>query len=140
MKANKKAEMSTIGTILSIIIGLVVLVVIIYGFTTGWNNLWQNIIGFGGGQDNVQTIVQSCQLACTTQGTYDWCEKSRTISFEGADAKIQSIKATCEQLQQKEFIGDVQLPDSGLESCSVITCTGGDTLADDSDIAGEEDI
>jgi|SRR3989344_1210006 len=118
----KKGEM-TIGTIVTIILALVVLVVIIYGFTTGWSNLWQNIIGFGGGQVNIQTVVQSCQIACTTQGTYDWCEKPRTISFEDADAEVQTVKATCDKLQKKESVDGVQLPDSGLASCTAITCT-----------------
>jgi len=136
MKANKKAEM-TIGTIVTIILALVVLVVIIYGFTTGWSNLWQNIIGFGGGQVNVQTVVQSCQVACTTQGTYDWCTKPRSITFEGTDGKLVPVKATCNQLQKKELIGNVQLPDAGLESCSVISECTEDLAADDANPAGK---
>lgn len=84
---NKKGAEMTIGTIIVIILALVVLVVIIYGFTTGWGNLWEKITGFGGGKVNVQTIVQSCQLACTTQSTYDYCTKERNVIFEKDDQK-----------------------------------------------------
>ena len=101
---NKKGAEMTIGTIVVIILALVVLVVLIYGFSTGWGNLWENIIGFGGGKVNVQNVVDSCKVACTTSGTYDFCRKPRDITFEAiptGDSKssLVSVKATCEQLK-----------------------------------------
>lgn len=96
---NKKAAEMTIGTIIVIILALVVLVVIVYGFTTGWSNLWEKITGFGGGKDNVQSIVQSCQLACTTSSNYDWCTKERKINVESTDGKITTLtENTCKAL------------------------------------------
>jgi len=80
MKNKKGAEM-TIGTIIIIILALVVLVVLIYGFSTGWSNLWEKINVFGGGKTNVQTIVQACQLACTTNSQYDYCTKTSKVTF-----------------------------------------------------------
>jgi len=78
---NKKGAEMTIGTIIVIVLALVVLVILVYGFSTGWTNLWDKITGFGGGRVNVQTVVQSCQLACTTNSQYDYCNKTTAVIF-----------------------------------------------------------
>ena len=108
---NKKGAEMAIGTIVIIILALVVLVVIIYGFTVGWGNLFQNILGFGGGQVNVQTIVSSCQVSCSTQSVYDFCSKRRNVVFE---EKGKGELFTCEQLAKR-------IPSVGL-SCDNIDC------------------
>ena len=109
---NKKGAEMTIGTIVMIILALVVLVVIIYGFTTGWGNLWENIVGFGGGNVNVQTHVTSCELACSTNGVFDYCTKERQIRFtEDGDKEPR----TCQDLIGTEY---------GLEECMNIDCFG----------------
>jgi hypothetical protein len=112
MKSKKGAEM-TIGTIIVIILALVVLVVLIYGFSTGWSNLWQNILGYGGGTVNVQTVVDSCSLACTTQATYDYCQKTRTVVMD--TTKTGSKSMTCKQLEAQ----NVGLSCSNLDCASV---------------------
>ena len=56
---NKKGAEMTIGTIIIIVLALVVLVVLIFGFSTGWSNLWEKITAFGGGEVNVQSVVQT---------------------------------------------------------------------------------
>ena len=111
MRDKKGAEM-TIGTIVMIILALVVLVVIIYGFTTGWGNLWQNIIGFGGGKVNVQTVVRSCQLACSTNSVYDYCTKVRDVT-KTEDQKTPD-KKKCFELEGDEY---------NLDKCEQIDCT-----------------
>ncbi len=126
MESKKGAESMAIGTIVMIILALVVLVVIIYGFTTGWANLWQNIIGYGGGKVNVQTIVSSCQLACSTNAKFDYCTKVRKVVFE--ENKPAEDKK-CYELQGDKY---------GLEECTQIDCvseTDSDTT--DADVAGE---
>ena len=108
---NKKGAELAIGTIVLIILALVVLVVVIYGFTVGWGNLFQNLIGYGGGQVNVQTIVSSCQVSCSTQSVYDYCSKRRNVVFE---EKGKGELFTCEQLARRT-------PGVGL-SCDSIDC------------------
>lgn len=137
MKNKKGAEM-TIGTIIIIILALVVLVVIIYGFSTGWANLWEKIISFGGGKVNVQTVVQSCQLACATSSTYDWCTKTRSVIFnEDKAAEEKTVSWTCNSLQKGKG------SEIGLESCSIDcpeegACTGNPApLCSDNDNLGE---
>ena len=105
---NKKGAEMTIGTIIVIILALVVLVFLIFGFTTGWSNLWQKIINIGS-QSNVQTHVQACQIACTTQSVYDYC-KSRKVRFEGAK---EPETLSCKQLEAR----GVGLSCSGIGAC-----------------------
>jgi len=110
---NKKGAEMTIGTILVIVMGLVVVALVIWGFSVGWNNLYDRIVNFGGGGDNVQTIVQSCQVACSTNNVYGWCTLNNTVK-----SKDVSLKGgfTCQALSGKSAAG---LSDcSGIPSCS----------------------
>jgi hypothetical protein len=130
---SKKGAEMTIGTIVMIILALVVLVVIIYGFTVGWSNLFQNIQGFGGGDINVQTIVQACQVACATNSQFDYCTRTRNVVFDDTDEDYNKNKWTCGQLADGEQEGKgaddgaAQAPirtpvDVGLD-CSSVTCS-----------------
>ena len=124
---NKKGVEMAIGTLVIIILALVVLVVLIYGFTVGWGNLFQNVISFGGGKVNVQTVVTSCQVSCTTQSIYDYCTKLRSVTFE---EKEKSIRLTCAQLGTgRDSLGNpivdsngANIPSTGLGVCNTITC------------------
>jgi len=110
MKNKKGAEM-TIGTIIIIVLALIVLVILVYGFSTGWTNLWEKIINFGGGKINVQSVVQSCQLACTTGSRYDWCTVERDVVFED---KTKSGLYKCDTLASVSGVG--------LEDCAALKC------------------
>jgi len=98
---EKKASEITIGTIIFIILGILVLVILIYGFSTGWSNLWERIIGISGGDENVQLIVQNCMIACETQSQYDYCTKIRTIKFKEGET-LYTIKGTCDNLEEQK--------------------------------------
>jgi len=115
-KLNKRGAEMTIGTIVMIILALVVLVVIIYGFTTGWGNLWDKVVNIGGGKVNVQTIVQSCQIACSTNSQYDYCTKERNIIVDDSGEVDDNLK-TCSDLE-----ADSQY---GLEICTNFNCDSG---------------
>ncbi|MEN9626209.1 MAG: hypothetical protein RL557_537 [archaeon] len=111
---NKRGAEMTIGTIVIIILAIVVLVVLVYGFTVGWGDLFSKLTGLGGGQVNVQTIVQSCQIACSTQAYFDYCEKTRNIVFEeGKD----SVQETCFGLENSR--GGFNF---GLAHCDKVQC------------------
>ena len=112
---NKKGAEMTIGTIIIIILALVVLVVIIYGFSTGWANLWEKIISFGGQKVNVQSVINSCSLACSTNSAYDYCNLQRKMTF-GDDRDKQDKTWTCHDLE-----GD------NLLRCDDIECSGAET-------------
>jgi hypothetical protein len=110
---NKKGAEMTIGTIIVIILALVVLVVIIYGFMTGWGNLWQKVTGISGGKADIDTHVQACQLACTTQSKNDYC-KDRNVTLSDGKTKV-SMK--CAQIAND--------PRYGLDPCPSIDCDQG---------------
>ena len=78
---NKKGAEMAISTIIVIALGLVILVILIMGFSSGWSNLWEKVTGFGGGKVNVQSVIQGCELACTTSAQYDYCGKTSTLTF-----------------------------------------------------------
>jgi hypothetical protein len=117
---GKKAAEMTIGTIVVIILALVVLVVIIYGFTTGWGNLWENIKNFGGGKANLGTVAKACQVYCSSLSVADYCMK-RSVSFNGADGKLITLNANCDEIKKGEGIDSkdaakkIPIPFSGLE-------------------------
>lgn len=111
-RMNKKGAEMTIGTIVVIVLALIVLVVLVFGFSQGWSNLWQKITGFGGGKVNVQTVVQSCTVACNTNNVYGWC-KDRTVIFDEDGAEDMM---NCDALA-------IRTPSVGLQRCNQIgTC------------------
>jgi hypothetical protein len=108
---EKRGEM-TIGTIVVIILAILVLVFVIYAFTMGSVPFLDNIRNFGGGQINVGTVVQSCQVACTTQSVYDYCTKSRKVVFSEDKDDPRNRGYNCNQL-------DDQGVGAGLEACNI---------------------
>ena len=100
IKTNKKAAEMAIGTLVVIVLAILVLVVIAVGFGTGWSNLWSKMGGYFS-PTNVDTIQQSCNIACTTQSQYDFCNLDRKIVYyEGETKKI--VYGTCNSLILKK--------------------------------------
>ncbi len=126
---DKKGQQMTLGTIIAIVLGIAVLVFLIFGFSSGWNNLWDRVTSFSGGA-NVDTIVQACALKCSSGDKYGFCDQTRTVKFgeeveiaEGCknvatpfvgDSKRKSCKATCSGL-----VGSSKIK---VASCPSINC------------------
>ncbi len=87
---NKRGQNLTLGTIILIVLGVAVLVLLIFGFSQGWNNLWGKVTSFFGGGNNVDTIIQSCTLACTTESEYDYCTLGRVVRLDDKKLPAQS--------------------------------------------------
>ncbi len=117
MKNKKGAEMA-IGTIVIIVLALVVLVILVLGFTSGWGNLWGRITSFFGGGNNVDSVVQACGVACSTQATYDYCTRVRTVKQEGKP----DIPETCEKLAEEHKALGFQECDNSALNCPVPVC------------------
>jgi len=95
MIKNKRGAEMTIGTIIIIILALVVLVFLIVGFSMGWKNLWSSITGYGGGEENVDQVAQTCKIACTANQKYNFCTKeNKIIGYKGDSGN----DFTCEKL------------------------------------------
>ena len=91
---NKRGQQMTLTTIIAIVLGIAVLVFLIFGFTTGWNNLWDKVTNYGGGSSNVDTIVQACDIACSTGSEYNYCTLNRTLKTGVGDP----IPGSCNEL------------------------------------------
>ena len=91
---NKGQDLST-GAIILIILGVIVLILLALGFTIGW----QKILPWISSSNNVDTIVNQCQVACTTSDTYGFCTQTRTLKatdLPSADGTVQKeVTNTC---------------------------------------------
>jgi hypothetical protein len=102
---NKKAQGMSISTVILLILGLVILVVLILGFTMGWSKLlpWVS-------STNLDTIKNSCGVACSTSAQYDYCAVPREVK-DGTNPKFE---ATCNDLATKQNYISRQY---GIEPC-----------------------
>lgn len=118
---QKRGQEMSISTLVLIVLAIVVLVLVIIGFTGGWQNLWDRITNVGGGKANVQTIVQACQIACTSNSQYDYCTAQRSITLANGNKNV----VTCNSLARDRNATDATTPlgigDVGL-NCAAITC------------------
>ncbi len=121
-KGKKGQEGMTIGTIIVIVLALILLVVLVVGFTGGWSNLWGRISNFFGGGSNVDSIVQACQVACTTNQKYEWCDRGRKVTFGDTDLDKDKTKTyTCYQLANS-IPKSVSLDSCNSVDCAAVTC------------------
>jgi len=95
MDMNERGQGMSINVIVMIILAVVVLVFLVYGFTVGWTNLFDNLGNFGGGESNVQTIIQACGIACSTNSQFDYNTLMRDVKFGDGN----KVKASCENLE-----------------------------------------
>lgn len=98
IEENKKGQQLTLSTIIIIVLGIMVLVFLVFGFSKGWNNLWNKVTNLGGGAENIGIIKQSCGLACSSQNTYDYCNLNRTVKFGNKVA----VKEDCTAITKGE--------------------------------------
>jgi len=109
MIENKRGQQMTLTTLILIILGLVVLVLLIFGFNTGFGKLFEKIKGIGG-TSNIDSIIQECAFACSSQGVYAFCEENRVAEFGGDKV---DLPGTC-----TSFIGT----DVKVVSCPGLSC------------------
>lgn len=144
---NKRGESTgtPVWLIVTIILALIVLVFMVFGTGEALGDLWSKVAGFGSGKVNVQTVVQSCQVACSVDGTYDYCRKLRSVVFENEGDKY---KLTCSMLEKPsvEFsvkedntdkIRKITIPSSGIVNCEAIDESRCNTLTDQARLSEE---
>jgi hypothetical protein len=86
---NKKAQGMSTSTIILLILGLVILVVLILGFTMGWNKLVPFL-----SSNNIETIKNSCGIACSTGSQFEFCSVLREVK----DGMNKKFETTCQGL------------------------------------------
>ena len=121
MELNKRGQGLSVNAIILIVLGVFVLAVLIGGFILGWENLKERIAP----SNNVNTIVNACSVACSTQSQYDFCTSKRDLKTEEVELK----DVTCNYLAQKQT-------KYGIGICGGISCDNvvlSDTSVDDAD-------
>jgi hypothetical protein len=94
VKAKKASEGMGVGLLVVIVLAVLILVVLALGFGAGWGNFWGKITSFFGSA-NVDTVKQGCEFACSSVSKYDWCTKTRSMTYEDAGAK-KTVILTCD--------------------------------------------
>jgi len=94
-RMNKKGAEMTIGTIVIIVLAIAVLVFLIFGFTTGWNNLWERIGIYSGAGSNIHDVATVCAAACAQNNVHGWNNQVREVRNED---KFVNKTATCDEL------------------------------------------
>ena len=94
MKFNKRGQGLSVNAIILIVLGVVVLAVLIAGFALGWKNLAPWL----GGGNNVDTLVTTCGVACSTNSQFGFCIDKRDL--KAGDDSIKDV--TCNYLAEKQ--------------------------------------
>lgn len=131
---NKKGQENTnLAVVVGIVLLVILLVLVVYSLVTG-NNVFAGVIStFTGSGSNVATVVQACQLACSSNSQTDYCSTSREVKFgfegntdKGTPAnfeKATKVSLTCNELQiariTKKSGGDFNV---SMSACGSFSC------------------
>lgn len=94
---NKRGDMS--WYLLAFVLVVIVLVVLAVGFGFSWSGLWNKMVAFGG--NDVQTAVDGCQIECSKQSEYGFCNKIWKIKEVDKTREV-----TCKTLYLEQGLGD----------------------------------
>jgi hypothetical protein len=122
---NKRGQGLSTNAIILIILGVVVLVVLIIGFTVGWDKIAPWI-----SSNNVDTIAQQCEVACSTGSVYDYCSMKRTLKVEGKE----DITKTCYELAT-----NTSYDSYGIDECPTLENKGECKTTSEGESQSEED-
>ncbi len=106
---NKRGQGLSTSTIVLLILGLIILVVLVWGFMTGWSSISSLV-----NPSNVDTVVQDCSLACSSNNVYDYCSGARTLRANEYNVNVQS---SCDV-----FSGLATFSQFNVPKCSTINC------------------
>ncbi|MBU2104327.1 MAG: hypothetical protein KKF67_00925 [Nanoarchaeota archaeon] len=110
-RGDKNAQGLSTSAIILIILGVFVLVILIVGFTMGWNTLKERLMG---SSSNVGKIAEACNLACSTDSVYDYCNMKRELKDEDGNT-LKDV--TCYMLSLED-----NLKKYGISKCSSVDC------------------
>lgn len=103
---NKRGQGLSTNAIIMIILGVVVLIVLILGFTMGWGKFLPFL-----STNNVDTIKNSCGVACSTSSAFDYCSVAREVK----DGTNDKFSATCFNLSDSD--GEYVSRNYGIAEC-----------------------
>ena len=104
--SNKKGQGLSVNAIILIVLGIIVLVLMILGFTLGWSKILPFISA-----NNVDKVLQNCQAACVTGGSFDFCNSKRELKADEINLK----DVTCNYLVNNQA-------KYGIAACPSVSC------------------
>jgi hypothetical protein len=116
---NKKGQEMSVATLVLIVIGIVVLVMLILGFSMGWKNLWGKINVFSGGS-NVETVIQACEIAATSDSSYNFCQEFKTITIDGKKIYVNCQDSRVSSTLEKRLSCPEGADDPALKKCQTL--------------------
>jgi len=108
---NKRGQGLSTNAIILIVLGVFVLAILILGFTLGWGKIapWLSTT-------NVKDVVTACNVACSTNGQYDFCGVNRSVN----DGNNDKFEATCFELFNNT---EYKSRNYGFQECPSISCS-----------------
>ena len=101
MAMKKRAQNTTVGTTIAIVLAIALVVFLIWGFSTNWA-IFSSSSGAIGGKTNVDIIRNSCESQCNSGFEVEYCDAKKRI----IDANGESSSQSC-----FEFVGECSNPD-----------------------------
>lgn len=116
-RIDRRGQQMTLTTLILIVLGIAVLVFLIFGFSTGWKNLIEKIGIYGGGSSNIDDIRKSCEVACSSESSYAFCEQNRTMKYGESVAigteSVTSVSGSCQDVVD----GENEYPKINIAAC-----------------------
>ena len=103
---NKRGQGLSTNTVILLILGIFVLVFLILGFTIGWGKIVPFL-----SKNNVDSVVNSCDVSCSTASKYGFCSQPRDLKTD--DGELKDV--TCNYLAKKQKA-------YGVEQCLSFSC------------------
>ena len=115
---QKRGQGLSVTTLVLIILGVLILVFLILGFTLGWTK----ILPFIKPSNNVQSVVDKCDLSCNTASQYDFCSVKREVITEGVITLATGISFDKVDLKAVSCFDLSVLPQLGFKTCGAVDC------------------
>jgi hypothetical protein len=119
---NKKGQQMTLGTIIAIVLGIAVLVFLIFGFSTGWNNMWEQITKQTSGA-NTKTVIADCETDCSADEKSAWCNERKTLRYFDGDGNTLKKEGTCDSFVKGKAGEENITPNLGFKECAAFNCS-----------------
>jgi len=118
---SKRGQGLSTNAIVLMVLGVIILVVLAVGFTVGFEKIapWLS-------SNNVDNVVTSCSIACTTNNIYEFCSLERTLKADdlpsGDDGESRKeVMGTCNDFAENgedEFNSD--FAKYGIQECPAL--------------------
>jgi len=124
MRSKRGQGLST-NAIVLMVLGVIILVVLAVGFTVGFEKIapWLS-------SNNVDTVVTSCSIACSTNNIYEFCSLERTLKADDLPSRDKEVMGTCNDFADNDV--NSEFVKYGIQECPTLgsedACSNVNTL------------